>query len=540
MDPTATDVLNLYHEGLGLETHVISDSSFIARVGVVPFQQERLDAMIAQIKHKPSPQHLPRVASQGLCKLMSNPYEIRVLEIKPGTGMEKLEGALHHCSVEFNHPALKYRTRWAMSNTDYTKPVCFTALSYTWGPPVFNGSIKCDGFVKKITKSLEAAIRQFRQPHESIMMWIDQICINQEDNEEKAQQIPLMSRIYSLATSTVIWLGEASTGSASALRLLEQIISRLQFTFLNPEFEDLERLGLPAADSNQWQYLCELLSRQWFTRVWIIQEAVLSLDDSTYFSCGDSFIPWKTLADACMYLNSCGISRKLAERFSASLPSQAPLGEAICNIENMKPGGTISSIFRILIDTRYAECWDPKDRIYGLLGICNDGDRAAIRVIHSSDYTAASLYQDVAARFIRGDDLSPWMRLTQLLGAVEHESSDLPSWVPDWRLPPLMTPLSAPLTFSGVYNACGRFSHINNSGKPMATIEGNQLTAPGVFFDTIINLSDVFVNPDLSYHNPKTENMALSTSVAFASKIHHGTSKDATFEVLWKTLVAVF
>ncbi|SPJ81866.1 uncharacterized protein FTOL_09271 [Fusarium torulosum] len=102
-----------------------------------------------------------------------------------------------------------------------------------------------------------------------------------------------------------------------------------------------------------------------------------------------------------------------------------------------------------------------------------------------------------------------------------------------------MTTLSAPLAFSGVYNACGRFSLANNRGKPMAIIRGNRLAAPGVFFDTIVNISDVFVNPDLSYQSPKTENTALCTSVAFASKIQNGLLKGATFEILWKTLVAV-
>lgn len=60
----------------------------------------------------------------------------------------------------------------------------------------------------------------------------------------------------------------------------------------------------------------------------------------------------------------------------------------------------------------------------------------------------------------------------------------------------------------------------------------------GVFIDTIVNLSDVFVNPDLNYQNPTTENTALRTSVAFASNIQNGPLKGATFEALWKTFVA--
>jgi hypothetical protein len=72
----------------------------------------------------------------------------------------------------------------------------------------------------------------------------------------------------------------------------------------------------------------------------------------------------------------------------------------------------------------------------------------------------------------------------------------------------------------------------------MAMIHGGKLTAPGVFFDTIVTVSDIFHDPDLSYRNPMTENTPLCTSVAFASKIQNGPFKGATFEVLWKTLVA--
>ncbi|KAH7261595.1 heterokaryon incompatibility protein-domain-containing protein [Fusarium tricinctum] len=344
------------------------------------------------------------------------------------------------------------------------------------------------------------------------MMWIDQICINQEDNNEKSQQIPLMSRIYSLATSTVIWLAEASIGSDAALKLLEQIVSCLQFTFLNPDFEDLERLGLPVADSKQWKYLCELLSRQWFTRVWIIQEAVLSAAESTYFSCGDSFIRgrhWQRLA--CTSIHAV---------------SRVSLGEAVENIANLKNSYVVYYVlFTFLTATRHAECSDPRDRAYGLLGICNDKKSAGVRVSYSSDYTAAGLYHDITVQYIRSDEPNPLLTLPLVLGVVEHESSDLPSWVPDWRVPPSMTALSAPVASSGIYDASGRFNHINNRGKTMATIRRNKLTTPGVFFDTIVNVSDIFVNPDLSYQNPMTLNTALCTSVAFASDIQNGPFK---------------
>ncbi|KAF6804516.1 heterokaryon incompatibility protein [Colletotrichum plurivorum] len=111
-----------------------------------------------------------------LYKSITDPYEIRVLEIKPGEGDERLEGSLHHSSVEFESTdkmitkrpgrfgaAIFYTTREALAMNDLTTPISYTALSYTWGEPVYEGIFECDGRVMRITKSLECALRYLRQ-----------------------------------------------------------------------------------------------------------------------------------------------------------------------------------------------------------------------------------------------------------------------------------------------------------------------------------------------------------------------------------------
>jgi predicted AAA+ superfamily ATPase len=56
--------------------------------------------------------------------------------------------------------------------------------------------------------SLESALRQFRQRNEVVVLWVDAICINQFDNEERTQQVALMGDIYSQSKEVVIWLGK--------------------------------------------------------------------------------------------------------------------------------------------------------------------------------------------------------------------------------------------------------------------------------------------------------------------------------------------
>lgn len=117
---------------------------------------------------------------------------------------------------------------------DLETPIWFTALSYTWGPPVFEAAFTCNGHPKPITRSLEAALRRFRDTKKSIVLWVDQICINQDDNDEKVGQIKLMAHIYTRALNTVIWVGESSDTTPKGMSLITEIRN----------FQDLPEPGL--------------------------------------------------------------------------------------------------------------------------------------------------------------------------------------------------------------------------------------------------------------------------------------------------------
>ncbi|RSM07156.1 hypothetical protein CDV31_008708 [Fusarium ambrosium] len=240
MSDSNEERVNLFDTAIGSIKHYTYDGSFFVRaekvtaetVGIPPDEWDAILSQDSKNRRRPPVTTLNERApsTKALYEPIQGDYETRILEIKPGSGSETLQGALHHCWLDGDRLALDYARQWGVSTSDFTTPVCYTALSYTWGPPVFEATIKCDGHAKRITRGLEAALKQFRQPHDSIMMWIDQICINQDDDAEKKKQIPLMGRIYERARSTVIWLGEAGNGSSSALKLIERITSILHFT----------------------------------------------------------------------------------------------------------------------------------------------------------------------------------------------------------------------------------------------------------------------------------------------------------------------
>jgi hypothetical protein len=108
----------------------------------------------------------------------------------------------------------------------------YTALSYTWGTQGRTsrlivkddkgGPANCETAIL-ITPSLEAALLNFRQPNKCITLWIDQLCINQDDISEKDLQVPLMRTIYEKARDVLVWLGPATDGSDHLLKILNEV-----------------------------------------------------------------------------------------------------------------------------------------------------------------------------------------------------------------------------------------------------------------------------------------------------------------------------
>lgn len=74
-----------------------------------------------------------------------------------------------------------------------------TALSYVWGNPALVRLIRCNSKPFATTENLDLALRQIRRLDVAVLLWVDQICINQDDLQEKNQQVAIMVTIYQRA-----------------------------------------------------------------------------------------------------------------------------------------------------------------------------------------------------------------------------------------------------------------------------------------------------------------------------------------------------
>ena len=90
----------------------------------------------------------------------------------------------------------------------------FNALSYVWGDANDTVPMIIDGYMKPVTRNLDIALRHLRDPRNkcvsgsmTLPLWIDAVCIDQKDIDERNHQVRLMKYIYGLADRVLIWLG---------------------------------------------------------------------------------------------------------------------------------------------------------------------------------------------------------------------------------------------------------------------------------------------------------------------------------------------
>lgn len=165
----------------------------------------------------------------------------------------------------------------------------YEALSYHWGndsdpvPPLLIHEKGCV-YQIRLTRNLESALRHLRHRSSLRRLWVDAICIDQEDNRDKGSQIPFMGRIYAEATNVCVWLGDPSADSQMAFDMVESI-SRIS---------DLDQL-IDEKYTDSWAAVFSLMKRDWFGRRWVVQE--IAFAKSATVHCGRACAEWSEWTD---------------------------------------------------------------------------------------------------------------------------------------------------------------------------------------------------------------------------------------------------
>jgi hypothetical protein len=201
------------------------------------------------------------------------------------------------------HPAEDFATPLEVSIDHYDRRgeynMChsgyYQAVSYTWGEPIFSHNVLVRNPLStlEVTANVDSMLRHLRKVRKNRNIWVDAMCLNQADANEKSIQVRKMGEIFAEAAKVHVWLG-----------LETRFIAEVVFTYLrrtviiNRAMDESKRTPQEYFGKSQ-RYLDEslqqLLLLPWFQRRWVLQEVALALDVT--FHCGDQRLAWKWVRD---------------------------------------------------------------------------------------------------------------------------------------------------------------------------------------------------------------------------------------------------
>ncbi|KAK8066635.1 hypothetical protein PG997_013382 [Apiospora hydei] len=285
----------------------------------------------------------------------------------------------------------------------------YEAVSYTWadesGDATRSRTIQIGDKPYQVTVNCENALRRLRRQFSYRKLWIDAICIDQDNLEERGHQVQLMPRIYSGAKAVQIYVGELTPQSH---HFLQGLVS--------------QSYGDEVGNGNVYDFhqgMFEFVSRRYFSRAWIMQEVALARQATVI--CGNISVPWTLVKSG--EIASLVRSGLYADSARQSIPPCFAFDHSLYST----PGQELR-----LLDFAARNCiaTDPRDKIFSLLGVIPGGRLGTIEADYS--LTASQLYAKTAHYLASQHG---WMSVLCRAGVENAFLTEIPSWAPDWTRP---------------------------------------------------------------------------------------------------------
>ena len=333
------------------------------------------------------------------------------------------------------------------------EPCQYAALSYTWGPPVFDklllihspqSGVNEKVSYLKITSTLDDALRRIRNATEEVVIWADAVCINQQDILEKNRQLGTMGRIYLKASKVIAYLGEdlkCDWRSSVDDELCSKLLERLREIRTSAKYqadpdapweeedEDLHNLdGLlrepdPGIQADMaveaWRFINkygngaidEFFRKDYFNRRWTIQERYYARNNLE-FRCAITQTPWGAFEQRMvlkLLIAHIATDRdRLTPASFASLNSETDEHEIVdeghmsvekYDLDPYQPStakqapGRLNNILTFMLRYKHAESYDPRDRIFALLDVIRNEYHPHLRMLKVGyDATVEKVY----------------------------------------------------------------------------------------------------------------------------------------------------
>jgi hypothetical protein len=377
--------------------------------------------------------------------------------------------------------SIELELRHALIGQDDTH---YAALSYVWGDGSDNKEIKVDGSQMSVGCNLHAALKQLRDSGLDSWFWVDSICIRQSDTEEKTHQVGHMKEIFSKADIVYVWLGPGCTASDVAMDFVSRMgpgALKINATELRLHYSHQvdhhfrKMLGIPNAwddedglftegsggmtperidalldilrtfeqDEQIDKGLHNIMTRDYWHRIWVVQEIFLARD--VRVMCGDRFVSLDffdavvSAVDAVVWVAHwdrrrlpSGARAHTTLLHGTSFNCIALDTRRLHEHENCPP-----CLYNVLVhsqapaDRPFYSATDPRDLVFGVLGMITDAESMGLRVDYSM--TPTEVFCTATKALLR--DEWPRFRLDKCIPRKDGALCDLPlpSWVPDWR-----------------------------------------------------------------------------------------------------------
>lgn len=412
--------------------------------------------------------------------------------------------SLRLATITINSDEIPSLTLKTFELSSPTRPE-FYALSYTWNPP-YKGDpsryteedmrdILLNGSKFSVMPNLYDAFFQIHRSCPDMPFWIDALCINQSDLQERKLQVGIMDQIFGGASRVIVWLGKPTPKTELGLKTVERLASvsftvskrivreqKYHYTHSLEEMKDV--YGLDPLTFDEADALIDLFESRWFARQWVVQEVALAKEIDVV--CNDMAVPFDKIGVTALFLHLTG----LLVAMSATLVSGGKNSELLdkthlfqaertlvvrewCKGDRSEiadilplidftagvvegvpaPGQTKESmvgivLLKLLLWIVGYDATDRRDTIYGLGGILSHVARIqgldSIPQRLQPNYlldTATVLHNAAIEIILSTGSLA-------LLGVVKDESlretPGLPSWVPDYTPSLLLNPIAGP------------------------------------------------------------------------------------------------
>ncbi|OAL04817.1 hypothetical protein IQ06DRAFT_101450 [Phaeosphaeriaceae sp. SRC1lsM3a] len=250
----------------------------------------------------------------------------------------------------------------------------FSALSYVWGEPGSQSHhILCNDIAVPVQPNLHSALHNLRATLGTFTIWIDALCINQEDEKEKEHQIPLMGEIYAESECVYVWLGTGNFQTKRAINFLRDppllghfslwnsrvelrhwVVLMAMMTYLLEGFR-LKKALFPRYSSRKSDLtsksmtrasihdLSTLLDAEWLERMWTYQEILLA--SNPILVSGQEHLPWWPFSLSITFLEYSGCFNQSGIVSYAPLTGWYKIALARDYLRYIRPAGGRTHLF---------------------------------------------------------------------------------------------------------------------------------------------------------------------------------------------------